>query len=61
MTVRAATLFSEYFGDPTGAVVVREAAVPALENHLCGLSENLPNRMSVVGTPEEAGVTEVVA
>ena len=61
MTVRAAKLFAGRFGDPTGAVVVREAAVPAFENHLRGLSEGLPKRMLVVGTPEAAGVTEVVA
>jgi galactokinase len=41
--------------------LVKEAAMPALEDRLRELSKDLSNRVIAVGTAEGAGITEVVA
>jgi len=69
MTARAATLFRDHLGARlTGAGfggstvnLVTETALPELEQRLKPLVDDWSAQSIVVGTPEQARVTEVIA
>jgi galactokinase len=69
MTARAATLFRDHLGSRlTGAgfggctvSLVAETALPEFEQQLEPLVDDWSAQSIVVGTPEQARVTEVIA